>query len=418
MLDTIIDGAVKAPAAHPSRTWPILGAIVVIYLALGTIMGFLQGLGPVLRGQGIPLRDMRGLFLVLIPFGLAFLWAPWVDRLRWPWLRHRSGWILSMQALALLAVVAMAGMPMPTTSWWPTLILACIATAAVATTDLAVDAFCVEHVSPAHRARAAAAKMGGISIGVFVGGGVIVGEYARLQWQGSLLCIAAILALACVPVRSLSTRERGGRTAAQRANAAAASSLRSALRHQVLRQRLLRVTLVTCSLLALFSFNRLLLTDMGVPLARIAWLLGAITPLANAIACLFTPWLCRCWPARVVAWWAAGVGICATLLLAAAYWSQQHDLAIAAAIASSAAAAALYVVLASLILGWADQRRAATDYALLYGLGRLFATITLLLLPAWIAHIGWIRFLLVDATAFLLALTLLLRLPQAEAGPT
>ncbi|KAG1439482.1 hypothetical protein G6F57_019390 [Rhizopus arrhizus] len=43
--------------------------------------------------------------------------------------------------------------------------------------------------------------------------------------------------------------------------------------------------------MALFNMNRLMLVDLGVPLARIGWVMGIAAPLANLAAAIATPWL-------------------------------------------------------------------------------------------------------------------------------
>ncbi|KPA99377.1 protein of unknown function (DUF894) [Pseudomonas asplenii] len=87
--------------------WRLLPRIGLLYLAFGILFGLVQGgLPPLLRAQGLELGRMGWLFLLLLPFGMTFLWAPWVDRWRWPWCEHRVGWILAMQAVAIIAVVS------------------------------------------------------------------------------------------------------------------------------------------------------------------------------------------------------------------------------------------------------------------------------------------------------------------------
>ncbi|WYX59214.1 hypothetical protein WJ967_17980 [Achromobacter xylosoxidans] len=56
-----------------------------------------------------------------------------------------------------------------------------------------------------------------------------------------------------------------------------------------------------------------------------------------------------------------------------------------------------------LILGWAAGGQAATDYALLYGLGRFVGTLALLGMPALIALVGWPAFYALAAACAVLA---------------
>ncbi|KAG1281036.1 hypothetical protein G6F64_014489 [Rhizopus arrhizus] len=67
-------------------------------------------------------------------------------------------------------------------------------------------------------------------------------------------------------------------------------------------------------------------------------------------------------------------------------------LAIAASVTAGACVAGIYIVLGGLILGWASGGHAATDYSLLYGVGRFIGTLALLGMPALIARAGWLPF--------------------------
>jgi len=75
------------------------------------------------------------------------------------------------------------------------------------------------------------------------------------------------------------------------------------------------------------------------------------------------------------------------------------------------------VVLGSLILEWASGPQAATDYALLYGVGRFVGTALLMSLPGLIQATGWSVFLVVVMLAFATAAWYFMRLFQADPTP-
>lgn len=386
------DGA--APV-HGSRL--MLAAIALAYVSLGIILGFVQGgVAPVLRSQGLELSALRWVYALYLPFGVAFLWAPAVDSLRWPWLGRRTGWIIPMQWLSVLALAAMAWVQPGPGAWGLLLALGLLATSAAATMDVALDALTVETMPPALRSAAAGAKMGGISLGAVLGGGVLVAWYPQLGWHGSLWAIAAATALSCLPVFALVARER------QRCSHLPAHRARliQTLGRPGMADRFLRLTLLVCSLLALFNFNRLLLVDMGVSLERIGYLLGIVAPLANAAACLLAPVLVRAMPVRRAAWLTAGACLASACLVWLGVVQASSATVIAGSILTTAAAAALYVVLGSLMLEWASGPQAATDYALLYGMGRFVGTAALMALPGIIQAAGWPVFLALVIVAF------------------
>lgn len=65
-----------------------------------------------LTDAGLSRASIAGVGAVFGIYAVCFLWAPWVDRVKLPWLHdwlgHRRSWIFTLQGLILLAVVLMA----------------------------------------------------------------------------------------------------------------------------------------------------------------------------------------------------------------------------------------------------------------------------------------------------------------------
>jgi len=399
--------AAAAPDEAQSRAWVVLLAVALTYVSLGAILGFVQGgIAPVLRAQGLELSAMRWVYALYLPFGIAFLWAPWIDARRWPWLGRRTGWIIPMQGIAVLAIAAAAFHSPGPGAWGILLALGLVATLAAATMDLAMDALTVDLIPDGRRAAAAAAKVGGISLGSVLGGGVLVALYPRLGWRETLWIIAAITALSGIPVLALISRDRMARSAPP----AQGATLMQTLRKPGMRTRFIRLTLLVCTLLALFNFNRLLLVDMGVSLERIGSVLGTTAPLVNALACVMAPWLLRLLPVRRAAWLITGLCLVSVTTVWLGFELSNTATALAGSVLTTASAAALYVVLGGLILEWASGQQAATDYALLYGVGRLIGTAALMILPGVVQVIGWSAFQGAVAIAFAASAWYFLRL--------
>ncbi|MFT3819985.1 MAG: MFS transporter [Rubrivivax sp.] len=387
--------------------WLLLLAVALAYVSLGAILGFVQGgIAPVLRSQGVALSAMRWVYALYLPFGIAFLWAPAVDTWRWPWLGRRTGWIVPMQWIAVLAIGAVAFNPPGPGAWTVLLSLGLIATCAAATMDLALDALTVEMIPDGQRAAAAAAKVGGVSLGSVLGGGVLVALYPQLQWHATMGIIAVIMALSGLPVLALVGRDRtlSGQTPRRRAR------LRETLRRPGMTPRFVRLTMLACTLMAIFNFNRLLLVDMGVSLERIGSVLGTMAPLINAAASGLAVLVLRAWPLRRAAWLMAGACVLSAGTVWAGFVLGSPSTAIAGSMFVTASAGALYVVLGGLMLKWASGEQAATDYALLYGLGRFIGTAALMALPGLIQVIGWSAFQAGAVVAFAAAAWYFLRL--------
>ncbi|MEZ2127706.1 MULTISPECIES: MFS transporter [unclassified Sinorhizobium] len=385
----------------------ILLTVALMYVSLGSILGFIQGgIAPVLRSQGMELTSLRWAYALYVPFGVAFAWSPWIDRWRWPWLGRRTGWIVPMQAVAVGAVVGAATLTPERGAWTALLTLGLLATACSATVDLALDALTVEHIPDSRRTAAAAAKMGGMSIGTVLGGGLLVALYPRIGWSGSMMFIAGVMTISGLLTFMLVSTDRAlpGRLEHRRA------ALKETFRKPGMKVRLVRLTLLACTLVALFNFNRLMLIDMGVPLERIGSVLGTAAPAANAGASLLVAMLVRTVSPRNLAWIVGGLCLAAAGTVLSGYVSGSATSVILGAILTSAGAASMYVVLGSLILQWAEGTQPATDYALLYGLGRLVATISLMALPGLIQAVGWPAFQATLMVAFAISIWYFMRL--------
>jgi len=131
--------------------------IALLYLSSGATLATLSGATPlILRARGLDLAGVGMFQLVVLPLGLSFCWASLIDRLRWPFLSHRTGWIVTMQVVTIGLIVFLAH-----GERWPLpclIVIAFLGCAALATLDVALEALVVETVGTAERALAATAK--------------------------------------------------------------------------------------------------------------------------------------------------------------------------------------------------------------------------------------------------------------------
>lgn len=366
--------------------WLIIISIGLTYISLGVIFAFIQGgVAPILRSQGMELSAMRWVYALYLPFGIAFLWAPIVDSWQWPWGGRRTGWILPMQLLAIFAFTGIANLTPGNDSWVILLILGFIVTFAIATVDIVMDALTVEMIPESYRTVVSSIKLGGVSGGALIGGGGVLALYSYIGWHGVTIVITAIIALTCIPVYALIDKEQNYSNKTSRCKA----RLMQTLKKPKMFNRFFRLTLLVSTLLALFNYNRLLLVDMGVPLEYIGGVLGTISPLTNACACLIVPLLISRASLYISARIVVGICLCSALSIWVGIVSQSSNTVIIGSVLVAAGATAMYVILVSLILAWASGQQAATDYALLYGVGRVIGMVNLMLLPGIIPLIGW-----------------------------
>ena len=169
-------------------------------------LGFVSGL--TLPLSGFTLRQWMsegGSSLVIIgltanigiSYSLKFLWAPALDRVPVPLflrgLGQRRGWLIMIQPLLVLACAALA-LCDPSHPFLLVSVAAFIAFLS-ASQDIAVDAWRIELFPERSQGAALTAYIWGFRAAMLIAGSAAIGLAGRLGWHGSLLCVAALVAL-------------------------------------------------------------------------------------------------------------------------------------------------------------------------------------------------------------------------------
>jgi PAT family beta-lactamase induction signal transducer AmpG len=144
-------------------------------------LGFSAGLPSVLifstlslwlRDVGVSLETIGFVSLVTVVYSIKFLWAPFLDRGRLPWLTRRLGprraWMLATQALVAIGLAMMSATD-PSARLGLMSALALFVAAASATQDTAVDAWRIEAAAPGRQGIMAAAYQWGYRIAILAG---------------------------------------------------------------------------------------------------------------------------------------------------------------------------------------------------------------------------------------------------------
>ncbi len=285
--------------------------VAALYFAQGIPLGLaMEALPALLRRQGAPLTSLAFLPLVGLPWVLKFLWAAPVDNHWSPALGRRRSWIVPMQALVLLCLLAAAGLGVSGASALAIVALAAIGSLASATQDIATDGFTAEHFSGPALARANALQVGGTMAGFFFGGAGCLLLTGLLGVRGALAVLA--LPVAASLLLALAWREgAAGPLQTQRPPAR--------LRHFIARPGawplLLAAALSAMAAVTGYGLSKLLLVDAGWALqdvGRVGMAGGGITVL---LGCGGGAWLAGRTGARAL--FALGIGASA---LAAALW--------------------------------------------------------------------------------------------------
>lgn len=364
----------------------VLLALNALYIGFGAILGTVQGgLPPILRQQGHDVATVGWVYAFYLPFGFAFLWAHYIDRMRLPFLGHRTGWIVSMQIVAIAAIGLIA-----VGSSWPLVTLAVLGisvTLAMATMDTALDALAVERIGPQQRPLASALKLAALSLGAMVGNGAFVVFFGRFGWTATFLSLAGLMVLLVLPILTMRENAVATETAAVEK-----ASLLKVLSNPERRRRMLLVTLVSCVIFPLTGLNRVMLVDLGVPLDRIGWVVGTLGPISMLLVSFASMGLMVRLGLSMTFLIFGTVGILSVGSLLVASMMQEASLAIAGSILVGAAVSGIYVTLMAKIIGWAAGAQPATDYAAYYGISRLASTILTIVAAQAAAQMEWSTF--------------------------
>lgn len=360
----------------------VLFSIGLLYISFGVCFGLLEyGVPPILLSQGVDLQAMGWVIALYIPFGLTFLWAPLVDAIPLPWLSHRIGWIVLCQCISSLLLVAVAfGSSLPAAGLFALGLAVCFA---VATMDLALDALAVDMTGARYRAMAAALKVSSLALGGMLGGGVLVGSFDRLGWEGTFLCTALLPLLTVIPVLTLTKAEKEQTRKLYRA------SLFITLKRKGAIKQLFRLSVTTTFLIGLFYFQRPILVSMGASLEHIGWTLGTLSPLLNAAAAVvIIPCMLKFGPLRTLSL-LLFISVIAALGTVISVTTHTVNGVIIWSLLQAMGSTALSVIIYALILRWAATEQSATDYAVLCGSSRLMATLFLMAIPSVLPYLSW-----------------------------
>ena len=123
-------------------------------LLLGVIQGFpfvliYSALSLWLRDNDFSRSQVGFLSLIGIVYGFNWLWAPLIDRIRIPWLTnkigHRRGWIVIMQSIIFLCLIAW-GLSDPREGIWMVGLIGLIIAISSSTQDIVTDALRIEQI--------------------------------------------------------------------------------------------------------------------------------------------------------------------------------------------------------------------------------------------------------------------------------
>ncbi len=138
-----------------------------------------------------------GIFsLVGLPYALKVFWAPLMDRFSPPWLGRRRGWIISIQLMLVISILAMgytSPAAMPALVAFAALVLAFLS----ASQDVVIDAYRADVLREQELGPGAATGVVGYRLAMLVSGALALIASDHIPWRSVYLLIAGIMFL-CV----------------------------------------------------------------------------------------------------------------------------------------------------------------------------------------------------------------------------
>lgn len=191
------------------RARPFLRYLAIGGLVLGQVIPnvfILFALPAIFRQQGIDLAQIGVLSLAMFPFWFKWLWAPIVDRFGSRRIGLRKSWIIPCTTIGALIYALMTLIPPSAETLYLIGGLLVLKNVVMATQDIAVDAYIVESLDRGEEPTGAAASAIGTTIGMVVGGSLLVGFYESLGWEVVMLFAATMLVVGSLTAMLLPER--------------------------------------------------------------------------------------------------------------------------------------------------------------------------------------------------------------------
>ena len=200
---------------------PALGAsqfywvLFSLYWAQGLPVGFMTHALPVLlRHEGLSLAQIGGFGLLMLPWSIKVLWAPWVDHYG----SYRR-WILPLQVASVLSLLALSYFSLEQlhqpVGLWSFFVVLLLMNLFAATQDIATDGLAVSNLKGQGLNWGNSLQVLGSRLGFIVGGGLLLWWVEDFGWQYSFWLLAALVAINTWPIYryQIQTKPTDNRTA-------------------------------------------------------------------------------------------------------------------------------------------------------------------------------------------------------------
>ena len=172
--------------------------------------GFMSGMSLLLSGNtlnfwlanlGVSMVTLGLFSCVLLPYGLKYFLALFVDRVSLPWLSKRFGahksWLILSQGMLGLSLLGLSRVD-PLTHLWQTAALGFAIALSAVVQDIVLDAHRVRLLSPEERGPGSALYTIGYRLGMLFSGAGVIYASVSLEWSVIFLLLSGVYALSAV----------------------------------------------------------------------------------------------------------------------------------------------------------------------------------------------------------------------------
>lgn len=195
-------------------------------IGVQVILGFSAGLPLLLTRStlstwfgdlGVNKEDAFLFLLVALPYNLKLLWAPFLDRVKLPWLDRRRDWMVTTQLLLMVAIFALGAMD-PTSMLGPMALVALAVAFLAASQDIVLDAYRTDLMPPGERGSATGLYVAGYRVAMIAAGAgaLLVAEWISWReayWMLGLLMLVGVAGTLFGPRLESQVRPRSVREA-------------------------------------------------------------------------------------------------------------------------------------------------------------------------------------------------------------
>ena len=156
-----------------------------------------ESLIAILRQSGTSLENLGFIYMLGLFFVFRFLWAPFVDKIKFSGVGHYKGWIILFQSFMVFVLIAVSFFDI-LKNFEIIIALSVLFSFFAASQDIALDALVFKTIHKDQRSIGGALKTSGGILGGLLGGGVSLIIYSYVGWEYTIQILSFITAISLI----------------------------------------------------------------------------------------------------------------------------------------------------------------------------------------------------------------------------